>query len=928
MRDPGVAGAWPIPRSMPESSRPSNADPKSRVAAVHRMLAETHAPPWILVNRSGKLLDYSISGRPFLEVVSGPGAKSELYRVGTELRRALSPVLMQTKGQSVSLGPIEYLARMDEAPLRVAVNARRLLVGPEPWFLVTFREPMRSVSPDPSSRTDPSSGSGDGGSRTCASLLVQEYEESGTSKEELREANFSLVSDNSRLIETTRRLDQSERELRAILDSVTDAFFSVDEEWRCTYANPISRRTLFAGCEDPCGQVVWDTAPAFRGTEFEKEFRDCRDAGVSRSFQLFSEALDTWTECHCYPVATRLSIMLKDISNEKQQQLSAESKGHQLIQAISRARSGFWSFNLGKPWLDDAMKRPCYFSPHLKDLVGGPDDWGARGLAGWFDLVHPDDLPRLRVAMQRHLDVPGHDFECEYRIRCADGDWRWFQSRGNAVTYPGSRSLRWTALVIDVTDRKRNEEHLGRLAALVESSQDGIVGLSPEGIIQTWNPGARRMYGYDAREAIDRSLWDLLAPAGEDEFLRTSIRQTHEGALLVPLETRLQRKNGRPLDILLTLSPIRDASQRIIGMTSIHSDITRLKRIEALTQELNRVLVAVLRTLPDMVWVLGPSQEIQFLNPAAKEFFGETLPDSILPEDFRRQIRRALETGEDYLPSDFKGVHRIIGQNRDGYFLGRVVTVKDEAGRVLGLTVMLQDVTDFRMLDEIKTSLIGTVSHELKTPITGIRMSILMLEEESSGSLNAKQRRLVQLARKDLDRLLRTLNSLLDLTRFEEGRQKLHLRAVKLPKLIGAAVEEMRSRANDSRLRLSLDVPQPMEHRSLELDYDRMLHVLVNLLQNAIKHSPTHGEIRLRTTQVDSERICISVSDQGPGIPHEYQDRIFERFFKVPGNQKPGTGLGLTIVREFVRAHGGEISVRSDPPHGADFQIVLPCAPK
>jgi len=243
---------------------------------------------------------------------------------------------------------------------------------------------------------------------------------------------------------------------------------------------------------------------------------------------------------------------------------------------------------------------------------------------------------------------------------------------------------------------------------------------------------------------------------------------------------------------------------------------------------------------------------------------------------------------------------------------------------LFGVTVMLQDVTEFRLLDEIKSNLIATVSHEIKTPLTSIRTALLMLSESRPGTLDRQQEELVGIACDESERLQHTLDTLLDLTRFEEGLPGMHFESATPESLIEAAIEETKRAAITAGVTVRLQIEGSLP--KLMLDRERIVHSLINLLTNAIKHSPGNGEV-LVGVRNQADAVRFSVTDHGPGVPHEYQDRIFEKFFRVPGNPKNGVGLGLTIAREFVRAHGGHIGVRSESGAGSEFFITLKKAP-
>jgi signal transduction histidine kinase len=240
---------------------------------------------------------------------------------------------------------------------------------------------------------------------------------------------------------------------------------------------------------------------------------------------------------------------------------------------------------------------------------------------------------------------------------------------------------------------------------------------------------------------------------------------------------------------------------------------------------------------------------------------------------------------------------------------------------LFGVAVVLYDVTRFRLLDATKTDLVATVSHEIKSPLTSVRMVLHILLEKTVGALTPKQDELLQAARNDTERLLRILNDLLDLARLEEGNAGLRTEPVAPTKLLIGAMKEMAGKITAKGLNVNFMIEPDLP--VVPVDRQRINHVFTNLISNAIKHSPENGEIVLGARLVKENDVEFNVTDQGPGIPEEYHTRIFDRFFRVPGQPQSGAGLGLSIAREITVSHGGHIGVRSAPGQGCTFYVVL-----
>ncbi|MFO0906939.1 MAG: ATP-binding protein [Isosphaeraceae bacterium] len=341
---------------------------------------------------------------------------------------------------------------------------------------------------------------------------------------------------------------------------------------------------------------------------------------------------------------------------------------------------------------------------------------------------------------------------------------------------------------------------------------------------------------------------------------------------------------------------------------------------------------ATIDTFPDPVVVVDPTGAIERANPAARRILGVSSVDDASrpirwdpPSSLRPLLENVLAGGPDSLTAGFEQAFTRRDETGERAFLPRVLAIRDNTGSLQGAALVLQDITRFRRLDELKSDMVSTVSHELKTPLTSVQMAIHLLLEEVVGPLNPKQVELLLTARQDSDRLLAMVNDLLDLTRIEQGRLKLDLQPVAAHVLIDEAIARLEARAEDAGIALA-SVGSTAEDVVLA-DHDRVSHVFDNLITNAIEHSKHGGKVTV-TAEREGDVVRFWVADTGTGIAPEHLPHLFEKFFRVPGSQKAGgAGLGLAIVREIVTAHGGRVEVESEAGTGSTFQFTLPVAP-
>lgn len=355
------------------------------------------------------------------------------------------------------------------------------------------------------------------------------------------------------------------------------------------------------------------------------------------------------------------------------------------------------------------------------------------------------------------------------------------------------------------------------------------------------------------------------------------------------------------------------------------SDYARLVRAQQTSQ-------ATIDSFPDPVLVLDPEGGVEMANPAAQRLFGvigrhDGQETGVLwqpPEALSETLRAALREQRAYLPEDFERAIPLRAEGHESSFLPRILPIRDPYGQTLGAAVLFQNVTRFRLLDQVKSDLVATASHELKTPLTGIRLALHLLLEEAVGPLSPKQTELLVDARDNAERLLAVVNNLLDLARLEQGREHLDLRPESPAELLQAAADSLRPRADDKGLTLRIDVPPDLP--PIAVDREQLGHALGNLLDNALKHTDSGGRITLSAERV-GDQVALLVADTGIGIAPEHLPHVFERFFRIPGEERgSGTGLGLAIVREIVQAHGGSVSCASTPGVGSVFRLSLPAA--
>jgi two-component system, NtrC family, sensor histidine kinase KinB len=368
-------------------------------------------------------------------------------------------------------------------------------------------------------------------------------------------------------------------------------------------------------------------------------------------------------------------------------------------------------------------------------------------------------------------------------------------------------------------------------------------------------------------------------------------------------------------------------------LASAFNDMTRSLREYRRTNRARlirtqKATLSALNSLSDAVIICNPEGMIELSNDTAQRLFALKAGTAIQSVENDRMGELFERASREMRPIRLKTYDWAIQVFMDGeehFFLPEAVPILDEERRLIGVTLILSDVTRLRKLDEVKSGLISTVSHELKTPLTSIRLAAHALLSEKLGPLDPKQAELVIAARDDSDRLYRIIENLLDIGQLESGGSTVELVPVSPEQVLLNVVEEMKPSYVDGGVSLVLDLPGDIPQ--VLADRMRLEIVFTNLLSNGLKFTPPGGEVKV-SARLDKGEVLFAVEDTGSGIPEEYLPHIFEKFFRVPGRggQQSTTGLGLAIVKEIIEAHGSRVEVASTPGKGTKFTFMLAAA--
>lgn len=342
-----------------------------------------------------------------------------------------------------------------------------------------------------------------------------------------------------------------------------------------------------------------------------------------------------------------------------------------------------------------------------------------------------------------------------------------------------------------------------------------------------------------------------------------------------------------------------------------HSNLAKIKfeksRIETIINQMRDAIIG-----------LDGKGNILFLNEVAQNLLG--LKESDIVGKYAADIALKNDLMRNLLQGEDKKELKIFADSKESYFNKDVLNVTDNE-IIIGKVVVLRNITPFHELNEAKTNFIATVSHELKTPISAIKMSASLLIDSRIGNLNAEQQDLIKSITDDADRLLKITSELLNMSQVETGNLQLKLQQANPADITEQAIQAVLFQAQQKNISIRKNIQNNLP--PVLADTEKTSWVIINFLTNAIKYSVESSAIEIAVYQ-DDNAVVFSVADQGKGIDEKYLPKIFDRYFKVPGTQeRSGTGLGLSISKEFIEAQNGHIWATSNIGEGSRFCFSL-----
>jgi PAS domain S-box-containing protein len=558
----------------------------------------------------------------------------------------------------------------------------------------------------------------------------------------------------------------------------------------------------------------------------------------------------------------------------------------------------------------------------------------------YVPIVHPDDLEAVNARVAELSPARPVVF-IENRVFRADGAVRWTEWTNRALFDSAGRIAEFQSAGRDVTERKQAEQDAARLAAIVANADSAIFGMTLDGTLTSWNRSAERMFGYTAEEAIGRPIGLVIPPDRRHEGTEILAR-IRRGETVKHFETERVARDGRRVPVSLTVSPIRDGSGRLIGISKICRDISERLRTERELEAREVRLRLMLEGISDAFSAVDREFRFTYVNEHFVRLIGQPreavlgqvcwplLPrreQSALPEAASEALRHERPARvEEYCPPLDRWLETRLYPSADG-LIAFTTDISDRKRLETARERAVERESEARAAAEeasrLKDEFLAIVSHELRTPLNAMLGWARMLREGSVAPENVP--RAIETIDRNARMQAQLVEDLLDVSRIVSGKLPLRIEPVDLAVVVRAAVDAVRPAATNKDIHLVVDLGT--ETVTVSGDPSRLQQAIWNLLTNAVKFTPRHGRVEVTLSRTPSE-ATIRVHDTGSGIPPEALPIIFDRFRQADGRTTRahgGLGLGLTIVEHLAEAHGG--AVRADSPGpglGATFTITIP----
>ncbi len=746
---------------------------------------------------------------------------------------------------------------------------------------------------------------------------------------------------NRSLYETTRRVT-------SILESITDAFFSVDREWRFTYVNRQAERLLKRSREQLIGRNVWKEFPESVGSAFDQRYQQAVEDRVTVKFEAYYSLLDAWLFVTAYPSPDGLSVYFHDITDRKKAEEAlrvSEEFSRRIIESSSDCIKilDMEGRLIGMTEGGQKLMEICDLQPLLGQL--------------WVDFWKNDHFADAKKALADAC--AGQLGRFQGACPTMAGTPKFWDVICTPILGADGKPERVLSVSRDITDIKKAEEDRraieARKEAIVSSALDAIITIDGESMVQDWNPAAEKIFGYKREEVLGKSMVELIIPPYLRERHREGIERSstdqeprHPGRRY---ELEAQRANGEIFPAEISISRIPTTGAPLF--TGFIRDISQRKRAEIKLREQEERLRLIVEGAEDYaIFTMEPNGAVSSWNSGAEKILKYPRDEMVGLSGSVIFTAEDLENGADKAEMQTALTEGMAADERwhvrkggDRFWAnGLMRALKDDSGNVRGFLKILRDDTRRRQarqeierlnaqleervrqrtaeLQEVNRELEAfsySVSHDLRAPLRHIKAFGEMLEETAAVKLDADETQFLKKISQSAENMMVLIDDLLSFSRMM--RAEVATTAFPLRELVEEIVESFRFETKGREVRWSIG-----ELPFVNGDKPMLRQVILNLLSNAVKYTQPRNVAQIEINARDEgETHTIFVRDNGVGFDQRYAHKLFGVFQRLHGNDRfEGTGIGLANVRKIVERHGGRVWAEGEVEKGATFYFSLP----
>jgi PAS domain S-box-containing protein len=761
-----------------------------------------------------------------------------------------------------------------------------------------------------------------------------------------------------RLNRAGEELAEAHRRNADILESISDGFNTFDREWRYTYVNSAAAKLVGKTPEELLGKNLWELWPQAADSPFGAAYRRAVAENIRVEVEAFyGDPLNAWFEVRCYPSPEGLSLFFTDTTERKR----AEEQLRLLESATLQTSDGVVILKVSGD--DSCCQHPVFANPAFEQITGFTLEDLRQGALPLLYSRGPN--PHWSVGRPEGFQktCPEH---LEQQARRKDGSEVWLEYSFRPLVDPAGNYTYGVWTCRDITERKSAEETARLFTAIVEDSDDAIISKNLDGIILTWNKGAEHIYGYSAEEIVGHSIACLTPPERAYE-LPQILDDLRRGARVEHYETEHIRKDGHRIFVSLTISPIQNARNYVVGASVIARDITGRKLAEkdlALSEERYRSLVLV---SSQIVWTTNPEGEVEDDMLMWREFTGQGVHEvqglawiqALYPEDreLTADIWSRAVRNRSFYDTEFRlrrrdgeyrwmAVHGVPVMEADGGIREWVATCRDihdrkqaeEEIRKLNEELeqrVVERTSELRAANKELEAFAYSVSHDLRAPLRAVDGFSRILLEEYAPQLPEEAQHYLSMARKNAIQMGELIDDLLAFSRL--GRQPLRKQLIVPADLVQQVLDDLRLEQEGRQIEITVGDLPPCEG-----DPFLLKQVYVNLLSNGFKYTSARELAKIEVGSLTPEEFerqglhfksedsggvntpVYYVRDNGVGFDMRYAGKLFGVFQRLHGaDEYPGTGVGLAIVHRIIKRHGGRVWANAAVNEGAIFYFIL-----